>query len=391
VTERPVQSSLPKQSIHHRYSRKNPLRTTIVSNVALCGAGSDKDVRDVGVHLPPDTLQYSAGDALGVWPQNRSDTVTEFLELTGLDGSAEVTVGGETLFLAEAFRLRLDITRITPDLVRFVHQRNTAGDLQAVIDDPANFADWIWGRQLLDLLRSHRVTAERDEWLDVLRPMTPRLYSISSSSLEDPTQVHVTPGVVRYQSPAGAIDGITRHGVCSGYLADLKTGAEVDVFIQPTKHFRPPEDPDARMIMIGPGTGIAPFRAFLHERAGRGHGGDNWLFFGERREATEFYYRDELESFSRSGLLTRLDTAFSRDGDTKLYVQDRMRESAADLWKWITDGAYVYVCGEAARMARDVDEALQGIVAQQSGRSPKSAAAYLYAMSAERRYVRDVY
>jgi sulfite reductase alpha subunit-like flavoprotein len=190
---------------------------------------------------------------------------------------------------------------------------------------------------------------------------------------------------------ATATDGTTRHGVCSGYLADLEAGTEVDVFIQSTKHFRPPRDPDARTIMIGPGTGIAPFRGFLHDRAGRGHGGGNWLFFGERHEATEFYYRDELENFARSGLLTRLDTAFSRDGDTKLYVQDRMRENAADLWKWITDGAYVYVCGDAARMARDVDEALQGIVAQQSGRSPKSAAAYVYAMSAERRYVRDVY
>jgi sulfite reductase (NADPH) flavoprotein alpha-component len=391
MTKPPAPPSLPKQSVRQRYSRKNPLRTTIASNVALCGAGSDKDVRDIGVHLPPDTLQYSAGDAMGVWPHNRAETVTEFLELTGLDGSAQLTLGSETLSLAEVFRLRLDITRITPDLVRFVHQRNSADGLQTVIDDPASFADWIWGRQLLDLLVNHPVTAELDEWLEVLRPMTPRLYSISSSPLEDPSQVHVTPGIVRYASPVEAIDGITRHGVCSGYLADLAAGAEVDVFIQPTKHFRPPQDPDARTIMVGPGTGIAPFRGFLHERASRGHGGDNWLFFGERHEATEFYYRDELESFTQSGLLTRLDTAFSRDGDGKIYVQDRMRENAADLWKWIADGAYVYVCGDAARMARDVDEALQGIVAQQSGRSPKSAAAYLYAMSAERRYVRDVY
>jgi sulfite reductase (NADPH) flavoprotein alpha-component len=387
VHDKPAAQKPAKQAVAQGYSRKNPLRTTVASNVALCGAGSDKDVRDIAVHLPADTLSYGAGDALGVWPLNRADTVTEFLDLAGLDGTVDITLGGETLTLAEAFRSRLDITRITPDLVRFVHHRNPADDLQAVIDDPASFADWIWGRQLLDLLVSHPVTAELDDWIGVLRPMTPRLYSISSSPLHDPTRVHVTPGIVRYESPIA----VTRHGVCSGHLAELGAGAEVDVFIQPTKHFRPPDDPHARTIMIGPGTGIAPFRGFLQDRAARGHDGDNWLFFGERHEATEFYYRVELERFAQSGLLTRLDTAFSRDGATKLYVQDRMRESAADLWKWITDGAYVYVCGDAARMARDVHEALQGIVAQQSGRSPKSAAAYLYAMSAERRYVRDVY
>ena len=387
----PPRRSTSTTSTAQAYSRTNPLRTTIAGNVALCGAGSEKDVRDVSVHLPAGTLEYGAGDALGVWPHNRPEAVAEFLERSGLDDSAEVTIGNQKSSLAEALRTRLDITRITPDLLRFVHQRNPGGDLQTVIDDPPSFAPWAWGRQALDLLASHPVRAGLDEWLAVLRPLTPRLYSISSSPLEDPTRVHVTPGIVRYRSSVTATDGTTRHGVCSGYLADLPAGAEVDVFIQPARHFRPPRDPDARAIMIGPGTGIAPFRGFLHDRAGRGHSGGNWLFFGERHEATEFYYRDELENFARSGLLTRLDTAFSRDGDTKIYVQDRMRENAADLWKWITDGAYVYVCGDAARMARDVDDALQGIVAQQSGRSPKSAAAYLYAMSAERRYVRDVY
>jgi NADPH-dependent sulfite reductase flavoprotein alpha-component len=391
LKDRPAGRSTSRKSAEKRYSRTNPLRTTIASNVALCGAGSEKDVRDVGVHLPAGTLEYGAGDALGVWPHNRPETVAQFLDLSGLDGSVDVTVRGETSSLAEALRLRLDITRVTPAFLRFVHQHNPDGDLHTVIDDPPRFAKWTWARQALDLLVSHPVRADLAEWLAVLRPLTPRLYSISSSPLEDPTHVHVTPGIVRYESSVAATDGTTRHGVCSGYLADLQAGSEVAVFIQSTKHFRPPRDPDARTIMIGPGTGIAPFRGFLHDRAGRGHGGGNWLFFGERHEATEFYYRDELEHFTRSGLLTRLDTAFSRDGDTKLYVQDRMRENAADLWKWITDGAYLYVCGDAARMAHDVDEALRGIVAQQSGRSPKSAAAYLYAMSAEQRYVRDVY
>jgi sulfite reductase alpha subunit-like flavoprotein len=322
-----------------------------------------------------------------VWPYNAPESVAEFLELTGLDGSVEIAVGEQTLPLVKALHRRLDITRITPDLLRFVHERYPADDLQAAIDDSPHFAEWAWGRQTLDLLTSHPVKAELDEWLDVLRPLAPRLYSISSSPLEDPTQVQITPRIVRFESSVGT----ARRGVCSGHLAGLELGAEIDIFIQRTKHFRPPQDPDGRTIMIGPGTGIAPFRGFLHDRAARGHTGANWLFFGERHEATEYFYRDELDAFGQSGVLTRIDTAFSRDGASKLYVQDRMQEHATDVWKWIADGAHVYVCGDAARMARDVDETLRGIIAAQSGRSPKSAAAYLQAMSAERRYVRDVY
>ncbi|HEY2448098.1 MAG TPA: bifunctional nitrate reductase/sulfite reductase flavoprotein subunit alpha [Mycobacterium sp.] len=391
LTEQTPESFAPKPITEQSYSRSNPLCTTVTSNVALCGAGSDKDVRNIGIHLPEGTLEYSPGDSLGVWPRNRPEVMVEFLERTGLDGSAEVTVGGQTTALAELLCARMDITRVTPDLVRFLQQRRPADELAAVIEDPANFAEWSRGLQALDLLASHPVGAELDEWLGVLRPLTPRLYSISSSPLEDPTQVHVTTSVVRFESTAAATDGAVRYGVCSGYLASLAGCAKVEVFIQRTKHFRPPQDPDTPVIMVGPGTGIAPFRGFLHDRAARGHAGANWLFFGERHEASEFYYRDELDAFRRSGVLTRLDTAFSRDGSTKLYVQDRMRESAAELWKWIADGAHLYVCGDAARMARDVDEALRGIVAEHGGRSPKSAVTYLSAMSAEGRYVRDVY
>jgi len=385
--DRDPEPAVSKPLAQQSYSRASPLRTTIISNVALCGAGSDKDVRSVGFRLPVGTLEYDAGDALGVWPYNAPESVAEFLDLTGLDGADEIAVGEQTMPLADALRRRLDITRITPDLLRFVHERHPGDDLQAAIDDSPHFAEWAWGRQTLDLLTSHPVKAELDEWLDVLRPLAPRLYSISSSPLEDPTQVHVTPGIVRFESSAGTV----RQGVCSGHLASLELGAEIDIFIQRTKHFRPPQNPDARTIMIGPGTGIAPFRGFLHDRAARGHTGANWLFFGERHEATEYYYRDELDAFAQSGVLTRIDTAFSRDGASKLYVQDRIQEHATDLWKWIADGAYVYICGDAARMARDVDETLRGVIAQQSGRSPKSAATYLQAMSAERRYVRDVY
>lgn len=391
LTKTPSVPSAPKYAAAQRYSRSNPLRTIVTSNVTLCGVGSDKDVRDIAIRLPAGTLAYGPGDALGVWPRNRSDVVAEFLERADLDGGVEVTVAGDVMPLTEALRLRLDVTRITPDLLRFVNERHPADDLQAAIDDPAHFADWSRGRQALDLLASHPVKASLDEWLQVLRPLTPRLYSISSSPLEDPGALRVSPSIVRFESSTAATDGAVRHGVCSGYLAGLEVGAEVDVFIQPTRHFRPPDDPGARMVMVGSGTGIAPFRGFLHHRAARRDTGDNWLFFGERHEASEFYYRDELEAFCRSGLLNRLDTAFSRDGDAKLYVQHRMRENAADLWKWIDDGAYVFVCGDAAQMARDVDEALCDIIAEHGRRSRKGAEGFLRALSAERRYVRDVY
>ncbi len=384
--------SVDKMSdVKQSYSRTNPLRTVVTSNVALCGQGSDKDVRDVGILLPENTIQYRPGDTLGVWPRNRSDVVAEFLQRTGLDGGVEVTVGDGTMPLSDALTTRYDITRITPDVLRFVNERHPADDLQTVIDNPARFAAWAGDRQTLDLLASHPVAATLEEWLGVLRPLTPRLYSISSSPLEDPTQVHVTTSVVRFESLAPAADGAVRHGVCSSYLASLEVGAELEVFVQHARNFRPPQDPGARAIMVGPGTGIAPFRGFLCDRAARGHTGENWLFFGERHEASEFYYRDELDALRRSGVLTRLDTAFSRDGDTKLYVQDRMWENAAELYKWISDGGYVFVCGDASQMARDVDETLRGIIAEHGDRSVKNAATYVKAMAAEGRYVRDVY
>lgn len=377
------------------YNRRNPLRTTIISNDSLCPTDSARDVRSISIALPPGSLEYRAGDALGVWPRNSPEAVAEWLDRTGLPGFTPIAqrdgeFPGGAIPLSEAL-LTLDITRITPDLLRFIHRHHPTDELAAAIDDPAHFTQWTWGRQALDLLAAYPVDATVDEWAPLLKPLTPRLYSISSSPLEDPERVQITTGVVRYESTTAAADGAVRSGVCSGLLSGLKPGAEVDVFVQPTKHFRPPQDPDTAAIMIGPGTGIAPFRGFLRERAGHRHGGDNWLFFGSRHRDSEFYYRDELAELGDRGVLTRLDTAFSRDGDSTVYVQDRIAEHGADVWKWISAGAHVYVCGDASRMARDVDEALRGVIAQHGGRSERSAAAYLQALSAEHRYVRDVY
>ncbi|KXP00726.1 bifunctional nitrate reductase/sulfite reductase flavoprotein subunit alpha [Tsukamurella pseudospumae] len=356
------------------YSRNNPLRTVLRESAALSGRGSAKDVRRFTFALPEGTLSYRAGDALGVWPVNSGAVVEEFCARTGVDP--------ETDGLA-----RRNLTQITPDVLRFVADNSPrAEDLRAIIDEPRHFADWAWGRQLADLLTAHPVEVDPTRWLELLRPLTPRLYSISSSPREDPGAVSVTVSVVGFEHA-----GVRRAGVCSSHLATLVPGAEVDLFIQPTRAFLPPEDPHAAAVMIGPGTGIAPFRGFLHDRAKAGHDGGNWLFFGEQHEATDFYYREELADLQESGGLTRLDTAFSRDCAEKVYVQDRMREHAAELWDWIRRGAYIYVCGDAARMARDVDEALRGIVAEHGHMAPRSADAYVAALSAERRYVRDVY
>ncbi|WP_430335666.1 molybdopterin-dependent oxidoreductase [Rhodococcus sp. ACT016] len=372
-----------------RFDRKAPLLTSLIRNVALSLPGSAKDVRQFGFHLPQGTLDYEAGDALGVWPRNSGPFVDEWLAVTCLDGEATVELADHgAMTLRTALAERLEITRITGDLLAFVHER-TGDDYLAELMKPANkvlLDDWSWGRQSLDLLTQHPVRASVDEWLTVLKSLQPRLYSISSSPKENPREVQLTVSAVRYN-----VVGIPRRGVCSTYLADHAERDDIGIYVQKSRHFRPPADSDTPMIMVGPGTGIAPFRAFLHERRALGHTGPNWLFFGEQHAATDFYYREEIEELLRDGVLTELDLAFSRDQADKVYVQDRMRARGAQLWAWLQNGAHFYVCGDASRMARDVDHALCGIVAQHGRLAPRSAEAYVKALAAEKRYVRDVY
>lgn len=230
-------------------------------------------------------------------------------------------------------------------------------------DNKGELAKWSWGRQAVDVVAEHRVRADAQDWADVLGRLQPRLYSISSSPLTDPHLVSLTVSVVRYENLAGR----PRHGVCSPFLADAEPDTPVPVHVQPSTHFRPPADPATPMIMIGPGTGVAPFIGFLEQRRALGHRGPNWLFFGEQHRATDFYYEDELTGFVADGTLDRLDTAFSRDQRAKVYVQDRMREHGPLLWSWLQDGAHFYVCGDASRMAKDVDQALRDIAVVHGG------------------------
>ncbi|MEE3849138.1 bifunctional nitrate reductase/sulfite reductase flavoprotein subunit alpha [Gordonia sp. LSe1-13] len=389
VSEPADSSAQPSVRSAPSFSKKRPFVTKLSRNVKLNADGSQKDVRNFGFHLPGEALSYKAGDALGVWPLNNTNLIDEWLDVTGLDGGEVVTApGGDDMPLRRALRERLEFARITPDLIRFVAERNGSADLHslAAAGNKQELDSWTWGRQSVDVLTEYPVKAHPEEWVSVLKPLQPRSYSISSSPLHSPDEVELTVSAVRYN-----VHGTPRKGVCSTFLADHCESQDIGVFVTSTTHFRPPADPDTPMIMIGPGTGVAPFRGFLREREALGHEGKNWLFFGEQYSATDFYYRDELTTMLSDGLLTRLDVAFSRDQDRKIYVQDRMREHGEELYHWLHEGAHVYVCGDATRMAKDVDAVLKEIVAHHGRRSPAGAESYVKALAADKRYVRDVY
>lgn len=375
-------------------SRKPVTATArLVGNRLLSLPGAGKEVRrftfDLGADGTP--LTYEAGDALGVRPVNSPALVDEWLAVTGLDGATVVPVDGVgEIPLAEALGRHLDITRITPGLLRFVCDRTRDRyELKRLLrpDNKDGLAQWCWGRQAVDVLAEYPVRADAREWAGVLRRLQPRLYSIASSPLTDPHLVSLTVSVVRYEN----LRGVPRGGVCSPFLADAAQGTRVPVFVQRAPHFRPPSDPATPLVMVGPGTGVAPFMGFLEERRALGHRSPAWLFFGEQHRATDFYYEEELASFLGDGTLTRLDTAFSRDQRAKVYVQDRMREHGSELWHWLRDGARLYVCGDASRMAKDVDRALRDIAVAHGGLTEAEATAYVKQLAADKRYVRDVY
>ncbi|GIG22963.1 bifunctional reductase [Cellulomonas chitinilytica] len=382
----PTTSPRPTPS---RFTRSSPLPTRLVRNERLSSEGSTKDVRSFAFAVDDDEFAYEAGDALGVWPTNSPEAVEEWLHVTGLDGDTEVVLDGqEPMALVDAARHHLEILRITPDLLRFVQDRAKNQELGRLLrqDNTTSLQGYLWGRQSVDVLAEHRVAADVEEWLGVTKRLQPRLYSISSSPRHHEREVHLTVSAVRFEH-----QGRRRHGVCSTFLADRGHDAHVPVFVQRSAHFRPPADPSAPMIMVGPGTGVAPFRGFLQERRALGHEGRNWLFFGERHSETDFYYRDELRQMQDDGLLSRLSLAFSREQRHKVYVQDLMRQQGGALWSWLQDGAHFYVCGDASRMAKDVHSALHEVAQTWGHLSPEEASAYVEQLAAEKRYVRDVY
>ncbi len=371
------------------YSRQRPWKARLLHNRLLNGAGAVKETRQIVFDLKDSGFVYEAGDALGVWPSNCLSLVEELLGCVGLDSSQHIRLKdhGE-LPLAVALQKHLEITRITPEWLAFVAERTGSPRLRELLapERKAELKAWLWGRQLIDLLQAFPLELACEELLGLLKPLQPRLYSISSSPKITPDEVHLTVSTVRYRHNDRA-----RSGVCSAFLADRAEQGLVPIFTQKSAHFRVPKDPHAPMIMVGPGTGVAPFRAFLQERQAMGAPGKNWLLFGEQRAASDFYYRDELLAWQREGHLHQLDTAFSRDQAQKIYVQQRMLEQGAQLWRWLEEGGHFYICGDASRMAKDVDCALKTVVREHGRLSVDDAQAYVAAMSRDKRYLRDVY
>ncbi|WP_442112843.1 molybdopterin-dependent oxidoreductase [Pseudomonas sp. NUPR-001] len=367
------------------FSKQQPLQARLLENRVLNSPGASKETRQIVFELADSGFSYQAGDALGVWPRNCPALVDELLTAANLHGGAAVSLKGHAdMPLAKALSDHLEIARITPVMLEHFAQNRADSVLHDLLrpQNKAALKDWLWGKQLIDLVHTVKPELDLDTWLSLLKPLQPRLYSISSSPKCHPDQVHLTLSTVRYGQ---------RKGVCSSYLADRAAQAEVAIFTQSSAHFRLPKDSNAPVIMVGPGTGIAPFRAFLQERQAEGAKGRNWLLFGEQKAASDFYYRDELLAWQREGHLTRLDTAFSRDQPQKIYVQQRMLEHGAELWRWLQEGGHFYVCGDAERMARDVDAALKQVVAAYGDLSAEQADAYVTELSRSKRYVRDVY
>jgi sulfite reductase (NADPH) flavoprotein alpha-component len=375
------------------YSRKNPFPASLTVNHRLTGEASNKDTRHFEVGLAGSGLTYEVGDSLGVFPSNDPELVDLLLRVAGYHGDEVVaTPDGGQAPLREALTKNYIITEPSKQLLQAVPQRDSSAEfLTTWTTDPAAKSDletFLWGRDVLDILEEF--TGARfapEEFVKLLRKLQPRLYSIASSQKAVGESVHLTVTVVDYvvgHSPR------PRGGVCSKFLAQRAENG-VPVFVHTAKHFRLPEDPSARIIMVGPGTGIAPFRAFLQERRATGARGENWLFFGEQHAASDFLYQDELEAAVKEGLLTKLTTAFSRDQAQKIYVQHRMIEHGADIFRWIQEGAFFYVCGDAKNMAKDVEGALCTIAESHGGMTPEQAKEFVEALKKEKRYRKDVY
>ena len=368
------------------FTRTHPVSVPLCRNVALTPAGAAKEVRHFGFDVSESRLDYSAGDALGVFVSNDPGVVDAWLAATHLAGTEPVEVDGVEVALRAALTDSFDVCRVTPGLLSFLAERCRDRDAAGVLGAPkADRERWLQGRNALDVIEEFGVAAKAADWLAALIRLTPRSYSISSSPLVSPHEVQLTVSVVRYRSVRGRVRG----GVSSTFLADRASHAPV--FLQPSPHFRPPEDGSVPMIMVGPGTGIAPFRGFLQERRARGERGRNWLFFGDQHRADNFYYRTDLEDMVGDGLLSRLDLAFSRDQPERIYVQHKMLDYGADVWRWLEDGAHFYVCGDAIRMAKDVDDALTTIICTHGRLSHEAAHDYKRELVAAKRYVRDVY
>lgn len=373
------------------YSRKNPFPAPLLECHPLTAPSSSKDVRHIVLGLGESGLTYTPGDALGVIPSNCPQRTAELIEALNLY-HADVVKGpaGSSRTLEHALLHDYEITTLTRPFLERYAELAQASELHALLkpDQRKALQSWLYGREIIDIIRKYPLRGmSPQDFVGLLRKLPPRLYSIASSQLTDPDEVHLTVAVVRYQS-----HGLERSGVASTYLADrVAEGETVPIYIHENPNFRLPPDPETPIIMIGPGTGAAPFRAFLSERAATNAKGRNWLFFGDRNFETDFLYQSEWLDYRRKGVLNRIDVAFSRDTAEKVYVQHRIREHRADIYAWLEEGAHIYVCGDAKQMAPDVHAALLDALAHGGGFSSEKAETYLQDLLTARRYQRDVY
>ena len=370
-----------------QYSKQNPFAAELYTNQKITGRDSTKDVRHIEISLAGSGLSYQPGDALGVYFTNDEALVRELLLLTAIARDTPVTIGGETLTIEQALTEQLELTQSYPAFVEKYAAATVNTTLSELAAEKAALRTYLSERQIIDIVREHPGLLSAQQLADALRKQQPRLYSIASSQAEVEDEVHLTVAVVRYDAY-----GQPHLGGASGFLAErLAEGDKVKVFVEHNNNFRLPQSDDTPVIMIGPGTGIAPFRAFLQERDARGASGKNWLFFGNPHFTQDFLYQLELQNYLKRGVLSKLDVAFSRDQATKVYVQDKLRKHGAEVWQWLNDGAHLYICGDANRMAKDVQLALIEIVQQYGGKTAGEAQHYLDELRVAKRYQKDVY
>ncbi|USE00234.1 assimilatory sulfite reductase (NADPH) flavoprotein subunit [Vibrio sp. SCSIO 43133] len=369
------------------YTKKNPYTATLLTSQKITGRDSGKDVRHIEIDLEGSGLTYQPGDALGVWFENNSQLVDALLAQAGLSGIESVDVDGESLSLRSALIRHYEITAANPQLVSQYAELSNSKKLLKLAEDKDKLREYAGRTQVLDVFKEKKTKLEASQLLSLLRRLTPRLYSIASSQEEVDEEVHLTVGLVEYSTGEES-----RYGGASYFLSrDLEEGAEVKVFVEHNNNFKLPENGNTPVIMIGPGTGIAPFRSFIQQRDNQGDSGKNWLFFGDRTFTQDFLYQVEWQKYLKSGVLSRLDVAFSRDQHEKVYVQHRLLEQGEQVWQWLEEGAHIYVCGDANHMAKDVHNALLEITKVYGGKSPEQAEEFVSELRKAKRYQKDVY
>lgn len=397
VKEKAAQASPVVQSIatattapvakESQYNKANPFPATLITNQKITGRQSDKDVRHLEFDLAGSDLHYQAGDALGVWFDNDPTLVDEILSLAQIDPTTEVTIEGKTQTISTALLSHLELTQNTPAFVKGYAALAHNEQLNDLVADNQALQELVQRTPIVDVLHKFPAKLTAEQLVSLLRPLTPRLYSISSSPAEVGEEVHLTVGVVRFEH-----EGRARSGAASSFLADrVEEDGAVRVFVEHNDNFRLPNDTTKPIIMVGSGTGVAPFRAFMQQRVADEANGKNWLIFGNPHFASDFLYQTEWQQFAKEGFLHKYDFAWSRDQEKKIYVQDKIRENSTALWQWLQEGAYFYVCGDASKMAKDVEQALLKVIAKEGNLSPDEAEDYLNELREEKRYQRDVY